>query len=147
MASRIRAFAESWPAQKWPLTFVHFREADEAGHQKGWMGPEYLEGVKAVDRGLEKLLATIEKNGGFEKTALIITADHGGSGRTHYRWREPDRTENVTIPWICIGPGVPAGLKIDRVIHTYDTAPTALSFLGIGTPEGIDGKAVAEVLR
>ena len=141
------AFAETWPTRKWPLTFVHFREADEAGHQKGWMGPEYLEGVKAVDRGLEKVLAAIEKNGGFEKTALILTADHGGSGRVHYRYTEPDKVENVTIPWICVGPGVPPGLKIDRIIHTYDTAPTALSFLGIGSPQGIDGTAVAEVLR
>jgi hypothetical protein len=28
-----------------------------------------------------------------------------------------------------------------------DTAPTALAFLGIGAPEGIDGHAVAEVLK
>jgi predicted AlkP superfamily pyrophosphatase or phosphodiesterase len=142
-----RAFGSAWPQQKWPLTFVHFREPDEFGHKKGWMGPEYIEGVKSVDRAIASIVETIEKNGGFEKTALIITADHGGSGRGHYRWMEPNRPENVTIPWICVGPGVPAGLKIDRVIHTYDTAPTALAFLGLGYPEGIDGRAVEEVLR
>jgi predicted AlkP superfamily pyrophosphatase or phosphodiesterase len=142
-----RAFNAAWPQQKWPLTFIHFREPDEYGHKKGWMGPEYIEGVKSVDKALASILETIEKNGGFEKTALIITADHGGSGRGHYRWLEPNRPENVTIPWICVGPGVPAGLKIDRVIHTYDTAPTALAFLGLGAPEGIDGRAVEEVLR
>jgi arylsulfatase A-like enzyme len=142
-----RAFAHAWPTQRWPLTFVHFREADEAGHRKGWMGPEYLEGIKAVDRALAILLETIEKNGGFEKTALILTADHGGSGRSHYRWTDPQRVENVTIPWICVGPGVAAGLKIDRVVHTIDTAPTALAFLGLGCPEGIDGRTVDEVLR
>ncbi len=142
-----RAFNTMWPQQKWPLTFVHFREPDEYGHKKGWMGPEYIEGVKSVDKALATMVETIEKNGGFEKTALIITADHGGSGRGHYRWTEPNRPENVTIPWICVGPGVPAGLKIDRVIHTFDTAPTALAFLGLGSPEGIDGKAVEEVLR
>jgi arylsulfatase A-like enzyme len=142
-----RAFAESWPAQKWPLTFVHFREADEAGHQNGWMGPEYIDGVRAVDQALGTILATIEKNGGFERTALIVSADHGGSGGSHYRWLDPDKSENVTIPWICVAPGVPAGLKIERVIHTYDTAPTALSLIGVGAPEGIDGRPVGEVLR
>jgi predicted AlkP superfamily pyrophosphatase or phosphodiesterase len=142
-----RAFNASWPQQKWALTFIHFREPDEFGHKKGWMGPEYLEGLKSVDKALAGIVETIEKNGGFEKTALIITADHGGSGRGHYRWLEPNKPENVTIPWICVGPGVPAGLQIDRVIHTYDTAPTALAFLGLGAPEGIDGKAVEEVLR
>ncbi|HVE40454.1 MAG TPA: alkaline phosphatase family protein [Planctomycetota bacterium] len=142
-----RAFAESWPAQKWPLTFVHFREADEAGHRKGWMGPEYIEGVQAIDKALGSIVAAIEKNGGFERTAIIISADHGGSGRGHYRWTEPDRSENVTIPWICVAPGVPAGLRIERVIHTVDTAPTALSLIGVGAPEGIDGRVVDEVLR
>jgi len=142
-----RAFAAAWPKEKWPLTFVHFREPDEAGHKKVWMGPEYIEGVRHVDKAVAGIVETIEKNGGFEKTALIVTADHGGLNRGHYRWMEPNRPENVTIPWICVGPGVPAGLKIDRVIRTYDTAPTALAFIGLGAPEGIDGKAVEEVLR
>lgn len=142
-----RAFAASWPLQKWPLTFIHFRECDENGHRRGWMGPEYLEGLKEVDHAIAAIVATIEKNGGFEKTALIVTADHGGSNRGHYRWMEPDKRENVTIPWICVGPGIAAGSKIDRLIHTYDTAPTALALIGIGAPEGIDGKPVAEVLR
>jgi arylsulfatase A-like enzyme len=111
------------------------------------MGPEYLDGIRTVDKAIGSILAAIERNGGFERTALIVSADHGGSGRGHYRWMEPDRAENVTIPWICVAPGVPAGLKIDRVIHTTDTAPTALSLIGIGAPEGIDGRPVEEVLR
>jgi arylsulfatase A-like enzyme len=142
-----RAFATAWPVQKWPLTFIHFREPDEAGHRKGWMGPEYIEGVKAVDKALAGIVATIEKNGGFEATALIVSADHGGSGRGHYRWMEPNKVENVTIPWICVGPGVAPGMKIDRVLRTYDTAPTALAFIGLGAPLGIDGRAVEEVLK
>jgi arylsulfatase A-like enzyme len=111
------------------------------------MGPEYIQGVKAVDRAIASIVETIETQGGFEKVALIITADHGGSGRGHWRWLEPNYPVNVTIPWICVGPGVPAGLKIDRVLRTFDTTPTALAFIGIGAPEGIDGKAVEEVLR
>ena len=141
------AFNSSWPIKKFDLTFIHFREPDENGHRWGWMGAEYIKGLKTVDAALSSIVATIEKNGGFEKVALIISADHGGSGRGHWRWLEPNYRENVTIPWICVGPGVPAGLKIDRVLRTYDTAPTALAFLGLGAPEGIDGKAVEEVLR
>ncbi|HZF00174.1 MAG TPA: alkaline phosphatase family protein [Planctomycetota bacterium] len=142
-----RAFAAAWPEQKWALTFIHFRETDENGHKKGWMGPEYLEGLQQIDRALSVVVDVIEKNGGFEKTALIVTADHGGSGRGHYRWTEPDKAENVTIPWICVGPGIPAGLKIERIIRTYDTTPTSLALLGLGAPAGIDGKVVEEVLR
>ena len=142
-----RAFSESYALGKWPVTFIHFREPDENGHRYGWMGPQYLQGIREVDKALATVVAAIEKNGGFEKIALIISADHGGSVRGHYRVKEPDRAENVRIPWICVGPRVPAGLKIDRPLRTFDTMPTALAFLGLGAPEGIDGKAVAEVLR
>ncbi len=142
-----RAFSEFWMLSKAPLVFVHFREPDSAGHKDGWMGAEYLESVRIVDKAIGEVVAAIEKHGGFAKTALIVTADHGGSARGHYRLLDAEKAENVTIPWICVGPGVPAGLAVDRVVRTYDTTPTALAFLGLGAPEGIDGRAVAEVLK
>ena len=140
------AFAAAWPVRKAALTFVHLREVDSAGHRKGWMGPEYLAAVKFVDEAVGQIVAAIEQDGGFAGTALIVTSDHGGLGRSHYWPFEPDKPEIVTIPWICVGPGVAAGLSIDRVVRITDTAPTALAFLGLGAPEGIEGKLVAEVL-
>jgi arylsulfatase A-like enzyme len=142
-----RAFREVWTLQKTPLIFVHFREPDSAGHRYGWMGPEYLEAVRQADQALGAIVELIEKQGGFGKHAVIVSADHGGSGRGHYKILDPNKAENVTIPWICVGPKVPAGLVIDRVVRTYDTAPTALAFLGIGAPEMIDGKIVEEVVK
>lgn len=142
-----RAFSSSWPARKWPLTFIHFREPDEVGHRKGWMSPPYLAAVQAVDRAIAQIVATLEENGGFEKTALIITADHGGKGYGHYNWLWPNTPENVRIPWICVGPGIPAGLHISRHVRTYDTAPTALALIGVGIPEDLNGTPVDEVLR
>jgi len=141
-----RAFATAWPGQQWPLTFVHFREADDAGHRKGWMEPEYLQAVKRIDQAISLIVAAVEKGQGFSRTALIVSAAHGGYHRTPYRWTDPDKVENVTIPWICVGPGIRAGMKIERIIRTYDTAPTALGLLGLGAPEGIDGRVVDEVL-
>ncbi len=141
-----RAFALEWPAHDWAMTFVHFREPDEAGHRKGWMGLDYLNAVRRADKAMGSLLETIRDSGRAGQTAVIVSADHGGSGRDHYKLFDPNKKEHVTIPWICTGPGVPAGLKIDRIVRTYDTAPTALSFLGLGAPEGIDGKPVLEVL-
>jgi arylsulfatase A-like enzyme len=142
-----RAFAAEWPRQGWPLSFVHFAEPDTAGHARGWMSIDYLDAVRKADRAVGRLLDTIEAEGRTASTAVIITADHGGSGSGHWLFLNPEKPENVTIPWICVGPGVPAGLRIERVIRTPDTAPTALAFLGLGAPEGIDGRAVAEVLR
>ena len=142
-----RIFEQEWPKAGWALTFVHVREPDSAGHARGWMGLDYLDAVRRADRAVGRMLDAIRESGQAGTTAIIVSADHGGSGKGHYRFYEPNRTENVTIPWICAGPGVPPGLKIDRVIRTYDTAPTALAFLGLGAPEDIDGRPVLEVLR
>ena len=141
-----RMFAKEWPAHDWATTFVHIRECDEAGHRKGWMGLDYLDGVRKADRGIALIVEAIRASGRAGETAVIVSADHGGSGRDHYKLFDPDKKEHVTIPWICTGPGVPAGLKIDRIVRTYDTMPTALAFLGLGAHEGIDGKPVVEVL-
>ena len=141
-----RAFEKEWPGGGWALTFVHIREADSAGHAKGWMGMDYLNAVRAADRGIGRILDAIRDSGQADTTAVIVSADHGGSGRDHYKLFDPNKKEHVTIPWICVGPGVPAGLKIGRIVRTFDTAPTALAFLGLGHPEGIDGRPVLEVL-
>jgi predicted AlkP superfamily pyrophosphatase or phosphodiesterase len=146
-ADLARVFAAEWPRSRFALTFVHFREADEKGHRRGWMSPDYLGAIAEVDRALAGVIATIERQGGFEKIALIVTSDHGGSGRDHYWFLQPGKAEHLTIPWICVGPGVPAGLRIGRPVRIVDTAPTALALIGLGAPLDIDGKAVDEVLR
>lgn len=142
-----RVFADVWPREAFAVTFIHLREPDEAGHRRGWMGLDYLNAVRESDRAVGRMVEAIRDAGKLEKTAILVSADHGGSGRGHYRFAEPNRAENVTIPWICAGPGVRAGTVIDRVVRTFDTAPTALALLGLGIPEGIDGRPVAEVFR
>lgn len=141
-----RLFAEEWPRRRYALTFVHLREPDEFGHRYGWMGPEYLEAVRTADRAVGEIVRTIEETGLLDRTALLVTADHGGLGKKHFLRAEPDRPENVRIPWICMAPGLQPGLRIDRPVRTYDTAPTVLAFLGVPALEGIDGRPVLEVL-
>ncbi len=143
------AFAEAWQRRPYALSFAHIREPDRAGHRDGWMSPQYLEAVRTADRAVASIVATVARAGVIEKTAIIVTADHGGARgkRRHSIRADPGNPENVTIPWLCVAPGVPPGLVIDRVVRVYDTTPTALAFLGIPAPPGIDGRPVTEVLR
>lgn len=142
-----RAFQEDWPKAKYHLTFVHFAEPDAVGHGRGWMSRPYLDAVLRVDAAIGRIMETLKSSGELAATAIIVTADHGGNGRQHYVHSMPDTPENVRIPWICVGPGVKSGLVIERPLRTFDTAPTALKFLGLPIPAGIDGRPVDEVLR
>lgn len=138
-----KAFGQAWAEKKYALTFVHIKEPDSAGHGAGWMSEAYLEAVRKADEGVAAIVEAVRKSGRWEKTAILVTSDHGGSGRGH----GDDTPENRTIPWICVGPRVKRGLALARAIRTYDTAATALAFLGLAIPKGIDGKPVTEVLR
>ena len=137
-----KVFVREWPRRKPALTFVHFRETDMSGHRYGWMSDEYLDAVRICDRAVGSIWQAIQTSDLKSKTVVIVTSDHGGEGRFHL----DDIPENMTIPWICMGPGVPKGLKIAREVSIKDNTPTVLGLLGVPVPKNLDGKQIGEVL-
>ena len=118
------------------LLFVHFADADFAGHTFGWMGHTYGMAVREIDRSLATLLTTLDRTYGTGGYTLIVTADHGGHGRTH---GTTDRRD-TTIPWIVWGAGVTAGEPLTGV-RTMDTAATVMWMLGVSAPLNWTGRA------
>ncbi|GAA5140310.1 hypothetical protein GCM10023340_00240 [Nocardioides marinquilinus] len=89
------------------VTFVHLAGPDEAGHAAGWLSPAYLDAVREADRVIGRLLRVVGDVPALrDRTAVVLTADHGGSGSRH---RDPADPVNYTIPFVVAGPGVPAG--------------------------------------
>jgi predicted AlkP superfamily pyrophosphatase or phosphodiesterase len=125
------------------LLFIHLPDVDSAGHLTGWMTPAQLLAIGATDSQIGKVVAALAKEGYLDRTLLIITADHGGSGFRH----GGDTPEEMTIPWLAIGPGVPAGVTLSSEITTYDTAATALYALNLPIPEIWDGTPVLEIFQ
>lgn len=123
------------------LLFIHLPDVDSAGHLTGWMMPAQILAIGATDSQVGAVVAALEEGGYLETTLLIITADHGGSDFAH----GSDSPEDTTIPWLAVGPGVPAGVTLTAEITTYDTAATALYALRLPVPEIWDGKPVKEI--
>ena len=122
------------------LLFVHFGEPEYAGHESGWMGGAYLRAVASADDAVSRLASALDRTLGAGAYTLIITADHGGHGKTHGSGAESD----VTIPWIVSGKGVRARQVLTTEIRTMDTAATALWVLGVPVPDDWAGAAVDE---
>jgi arylsulfatase A-like enzyme len=120
------------------LLFVHIGEPDYAGHFWGWMSWMYGRAVRTADAGVARVVAAADRAFGAGNYTFLLTADHGGHGRSH----GSDRPENVTIPWIAWGEGVRGGTELPRGIRTMDTAGTALWLLGVDTPDGWSGAPV-----
>jgi predicted AlkP superfamily pyrophosphatase or phosphodiesterase len=123
--------------------FVHFDEVDHAGHEFGWKSPEYFKAVEEVDGLIGNLLGALKEAGIRENTVVIMTADHGGKGKSH---GEPTM-EELEIPVIMAGPGIKRGHEIMSPVNTYDTAATVARLFGLKAPGVWIGRAVTEALE
>lgn len=125
------------------LMFVHIGDTDYAGHTFGWMGKVYGLAVRHADDAVERVLHAADRAYGEGNYTVLVTADHGGHGRTH----GSSDPRDVTIPWIAWGKGIRQGAQLPAGIHTTDTAATALRLLGIQTPTTFAGDPVAGALH
>src|SRR5450432_871465 len=107
------------------MLFIHLPQVDNVGHAKGWGSPEQMAAIAYADSCIGKILDEMKSKGVMDSTLVIISADHGGAGRSH----GADDPRSRHIPWIAIGPGVRQNLDLtlypDRTIRTEDTFATA----------------------
>jgi arylsulfatase A-like enzyme len=130
------------------LFFVHLPSVDNVGHAAGWGTPQQLEAMAHADACVGRLLDTAKDTGVLDETLVIVTADHGGAGRSH----GAEDARSRTIPWILWGPGVRKNFDLSRLggdtnIEVYDTFATAAAVLGIPVPRKINGRFVKEAFE
>ncbi len=153
LTDRIVADLQADPAA---YTFVHLRDPDATGHWRRWSvrsGSPYMRAVQAADDRIGRILDAVEADPRLRgHTALIVTADHGGSGRNH----SSEKVEHYTVPFYVWGPGVPSadlyalnpdtradpdaanvGFDAERQpVRNGDAADLALALLGLDPVPG-----------
>ena len=103
----IDRFVAEMKADPFHYSFVHFHDADSAGHGKGWGTDAYNAALVAVDDYLGKLFELVDNDPRLKgKTTIILSADHGGIKRDHFDSRNP---LDYTIPFYTWGAGVAHG--------------------------------------
>jgi arylsulfatase A-like enzyme len=128
------------------VILVHFASSDVAGHKYGWGSAEQIAAIEHIDESLGKILGAMEP-GYRAHTAIILSADHGGAGRTH----GADDPRSRHIPWILSGPGIRKNFDLTALpeleVNTYDTFATACYLLNIDVSRRIDRKPIVEALE
>ncbi len=105
--------------------FVHFDEVDGAGHGEGYGSPRHLAQLHTTDGYVQQIYEAIEKRGWLDSTLLIVTADHGGAGRSHGGWTDAEKY----IMFAATGPGVEKGTIGEMGVR--DTSSVVLYALGL----------------
>jgi arylsulfatase A-like enzyme len=110
----------------------------------------YAAEVTMVDTWLGNFLDKMSELEVFEKTLLVVLADHGISHGEHGIVGKPPYAlwpEVTDIPFFIRHPeGKGAGKTSDYYASTHDVAPTILGFMGIEPPEAMDGQDLTVLL-
>ena len=111
---------------------------DAAGHAHGGDSPEYRDAAVIADRAVARVLARVD----LSRDAVIVTADHGHTGRGGHGGVEP---EVLAVPLVAAGAGIrPGAAALDA--RLIDIAPTVSALLGLPAPGHGLGRTLTEML-
>jgi len=95
--------------------------------------------IATLDAKLSSFFATLTAMGLDDRTVIAVTSDHGeefmehtmlGHGRQFF-------AESMQVPLLILGPGIPAGERVEARVENRFLAPTLLAAANLSAPEGI----------
>lgn len=109
--------------------FVQFDGADGAGHTSGYGSQAQLDVISEIDAYIGQIYASYEAKGILNDTLFIVTADHGGNGKSHGGLTDGEKY----VMFAAAGKTVQQGTIEDMEIR--DTAAVVLYALGYESHE------------
>jgi arylsulfatase A-like enzyme/Tfp pilus assembly protein PilF len=104
--------------------------------------------IAYVDEGVGEVLDALKRLDLFERTLVVVTADHGEMlgehGELSHGWFVYESA--IRVPLIFRAPGIGPGTRDDPV-GLIDIVPTICALLGLPCPDGVDGVNLAPLLR
>lgn len=107
-----------------------------------------LRSMLAVVDTIEALIKALIKSGELANTYFVFTSDNGFHLGQHRMTPGKDRPfeEDMRVPLIIRGPGIPAGVVRDEMTLNVDFAPTMAEWAGATVPAFIDGRSLVPLL-
>ncbi len=107
-----------------------------------------LQSMLAVDEMIGQLVEALKASGELDETYLFFTSDNGWHAGEHRltsgKWTAYE--EDIRVPLIVRGPGVPEGRKLDHLVLNNDLAPTFADLAGAEVPSFVDGRSLEPLL-
>ncbi len=107
-----------------------------------------LQSMMAVDDMIGDLFDSLRESNELDNTYVFFTSDHGfhlGQHRLEAgKWTPYE--EDIRVPLVVRGPGVPEGRKLPHMVLNNDLAPTIADLAGVDPPGFVDGRSLAPLL-
>jgi N-acetylglucosamine-6-sulfatase len=107
-----------------------------------------LQSMLAVDEMMGRIVDTLKESGELENTYVFFTSDNGWHAGEHRlttgKWTAYE--EDIRVPLIVRGPGVPEGRTLDHLVLNNDLAPTFAKLGEAQAPGFLDGRSLKPLL-
>jgi arylsulfatase A-like enzyme len=105
--------------------------------------------VRYADDHVGAIVRALEARGLWDSTLFVLTADHGESLGEHeyyfaHGWYVSD--DELHVPLLVHGPGIPRGRRVRQTVSLVDVAPTALDLFGLERPTAMEGASLSPLL-
>ncbi len=132
-----QTLADAIDSDEADVYIVNFANPDMVGHTG--VIPAAVAAVEAVDSGVAKVLAAIERKGGV----AFVTADHGNCDKMVADDGTPHTAHTTApVPFVFFD-AASTGLRLDRASGALcDIAPTMLDVMGVEAPGLMTGKSL-----
>ena len=108
-----------------------------------------LRSMLPVEDLLRQVIATLEQSGELNNTYIFFTSDNGfhqGQHRLVGGDKKTPYEEDIGVPLMVRGPGIPANAVREELVINNDLAPTIAELAGASTPAFVDGSSFAPLL-
>ena len=105
--------------------------------------------LHAVEDLVRNVIDALAAKGQLDNTYIFFTSDNGFHQGQH-RLASGKNTayeEDVNVPLVVRGPGVPAGQLVDKLAANIDLAPTFAALAGVTPPGFVDGRSLVPFLN
>ena len=110
---------------------------------------ERLRSLQAVDDMVEGIVEALAETGELANTYVIYTSDNGWHMGQHrlFVGKTTAYEEDIRVPFVMRGPGVPKGERLDAMVLNNDLAPTFAAIAGVTPPSFVDGRSFLPLLE
>jgi N-acetylglucosamine-6-sulfatase len=103
----------------------------------------------AVDDLIGRVIESLQYSGKLSNTYIVFTSDNGWAMGEHRRRAGIGSAyeEDMRVPLIDRGPGVPEGVERRHMVLNNDLAPTFAKLGRVSAPSFVDGRSFVPLLR
>jgi arylsulfatase A-like enzyme len=115
-----------------------------------FIGAHYDGQVAAMDAALGELLAGLRSRGRYENALVIVAGDHGELLGEHGQMGHMGRMlyePLLRVPLVVKRPGPAHRRVVDTPVQLVDLVPTVAEVVGVGAPDGVEGRPLSDDRR